>query len=101
LKGYESCQWAPSSYNGQTTRGVVIADNNAVRRIDFMAVTSAKYYAAIASGIWCANWELSCSELKIEGKFARLPDSEIGLSESQKNSGTPIYDMSWVVNEKE
>jgi len=101
LRSYESCQWAPSSYNGQTTRGIVISDNNKITRIDFMAVTSAKYYAAIASGIWCTNWELSCNELKIEGKFVRLPDAEIGLSESQKNNGTPIYDISWVINEKE
>lgn len=97
-RSYESCKWAPSSYNGQTTRGVLISENNKVTRIDFMAVTSSRYYAAVASGIWCANWELSCNELKINGKFIRLLDSEIGLSENQKNEGTPIYNISWIIN---
>jgi hypothetical protein len=97
-RSYETCKWAPSSYNGQTTRGIIISEDNKVTRIDFMAVTSSRFYAAVASGIWCANWELSCNELIIDGRFSSLNNTEIDLTESQSNAGAPIYDISWVVN---
>jgi nitroreductase len=92
---FEACQWAPSSYNGQTTRAIVVSNNNEISRIDFLASTSSRYYAAVASGIWCANWELGCNELHIDGEFTKLNDTEINLSDSQKIEGIPAYDMSW------
>ena len=41
---YESCQYAPSSYNGQTTRAVILSSDNIIRRIDFFAITTSRYY---------------------------------------------------------
>lgn len=93
-ENYEACRWAPSSYNGQTTRGVIVTDNDEINRIDFLASTSSRFYAAVASGIWCANWEMGCNELQIEGAFTKLKQSEIEFTESQK---APVYDMSWVL----
>ncbi len=97
---YESCQYAPSSYNGQTTRAVVVSNENTVQRIDFFAVTTSRYYAAVASGIWCANWEMGCEELEIEGKFKKLGADEIDLTMEQRQKDVPVYDMSWVLNSK-
>jgi len=96
-RSYEACQYGPSSYNGQTTRAIVISENNKVNRIDFLATTSSKYYAAIASGIWCANWELGCEELNLRGEFKKLNDVETKLADTQKDKEIPIYDMSWVL----
>jgi nitroreductase len=97
---YESCQYAPSSYNGQTTRAVVVSNENVIQRIDFFAVTTSRYYAAVASGIWCANWEMGCEELEIEGEFRRLGTDEIDLTKEQKSKGIPVYDISWILNSK-
>jgi len=83
---FEICQWAPSSYNGQTTRCVAI---NNPTRFDFYASTASRYYAAVAVGIWCANWELGCQELGIKGHW------EI-LSNIPDPNGVPKYDISWV-----
>ncbi len=81
---FEVCQWAPSSFNSQTTRGVAAADG----RMDFYAVTASRYYAAVALGIWCANWELGCEALGKKGHFEVLhpttPMPEL-----------PRYDVSW------
>ncbi len=94
---FEACQWAPSSYNGQTTRAIVSLDNDKIKRIDFLASTSSRYYAAVASGIWCANWEMGCNALNMKGNFVRLPEVEITILQNSK--GLPVYDMSWVLTE--
>jgi hypothetical protein len=96
-RNYEVCQWAPSSYNGQTTRGVaVMAQNGAkdadvphLERFDFYQTTESRYYAPVAAGIWVANWELGCEALGIQGQAA-LP------SESNQDK-LPRYDLSWVL----
>ncbi|MCU4156794.1 nitroreductase family protein [Carboxylicivirga sp. A043] len=90
-KTYESCRWAPSSYNGQTTRGIITLKNGKFKRIDFIASTTSKYYAAIASGIWCANWELGCNALNIKGNFKKL---ELETTDLKENC---VYDISWEV----
>lgn len=95
---YEICQWAPSSYNGQTTRCVAITDGNGLERFDFYAVTASRYYAAVATGIWCANWEMGCEALGIHGHFVVLSDGERGVQE--KKGQLPRYDISWVLDEK-
>ena len=82
---FEACQWAPSSFNSQTTRGVAGADG----RMDFYAVTPSRYYAAVALGIWCANWELGCEALGVGGHFEALPTET-------KADALPRYDVSWV-----
>ena len=69
-----------------------------MQRFDFFANTNSRYYAAVASGIWCANWEIGCSELNIGGSFRRLTDSERGLTEAQKSIQSNNYDISWVLD---
>ena len=87
---FEICQWAPSSYNGQTTRCVVSSDDNGeVRRVDFYAVTASSYYAPVALGIWSTNWEMGCNELGIEGKLEML-------AELETQEALPRYDLSWI-----
>ena len=97
-RNYEICQWAPSSYNGQTTRCVAVTDKNGLERFDFYAVTASRYYAAVATGIWCANWEMGCKSLGIHGHFTVLSDEERGVQEEKDQ--LPKYDISWVLNEK-
>lgn len=74
----EACRWAPSSYNGQTTRAVVhTSDAGAVSAVDFVAATTSRFYAAVALGIWCTNWELGVEALGLSGRFvAAEPPSE-------------------------
>ncbi|QRP50300.1 hypothetical protein [Amycolatopsis sp. FDAARGOS 1241] len=71
----EACQWSPSSFNSQTTRCVAVTDDagTAVRRVDFFTATSSRYYAPVALGIWCANWEAGCTALGITGHLRVLP----------------------------
>jgi nitroreductase len=90
---FEVCQWAPSSYNGQTTRGVAVTDSTGLRRFDFYQAIESRYYAPVAAGIWCANWEIGCEALGISGHFAVLPESE---RESPGTGLAPLYDVSWV-----
>jgi len=96
-RNFEICQWAPSSYNGQTTRCVAVTDKNGLERFDFHAVTASRYYAAVATGIWCANWEMGCEALGIRGHFAVLSGEERGVQE--KKDQLPKYDISWMVDE--
>jgi len=97
-RNFEICQWAPSSYNGQTTRAVAVMDGDHLKRFDFYAVTESRYYAAVALGIWYANWEMGCDELDIRGHFAMLPAEERGVQE--KEDQLPRYDISWILEEK-
>lgn len=90
---FESCQWAPSSYNGQTTRCVVKKTDRCLQ-FDFHAVTSSRYYAAVATGIWCGNWELGCDALGISGSFVQADQQKIEGSSS--GDVLPDYDISWV-----
>ena len=92
---YEACQWGPSSYNGQTTRAVVLTNKEKFSRIDFFSTTTSRYYATVASGIWCANWEMGCEALGIDGEFRRLSEAELELTDVQKNAGVPVYNISW------
>ncbi len=89
---FEACRWAPSSYNGQTTRCIPILNNDKkIERFDFYAVTASRYYAAVAIGIWMTNWQLGCKELDIKGHFSILPDKE-------GESSPPRYDVSWIMD---
>ncbi len=86
---FEACQWAPSSYNGQTTRAVLRSDAGVVQGVDFYAATSSRYYAPVALGIWCANWELGCEALGLEGLVASHPKPVGELA-------IPRHDVTWV-----
>ena len=96
---YEVCQWSPSSYNGQTTRcaavTVRIKSEEEILRYDFYAATTSRYYAPVALGIWCANWEVGCVALNKRGHFNILSLEDRGHEE---NSDLPRYDVSWVVD---
>ncbi len=94
---FEVCQWAPSSFNAQPTRcSAVISgteDGKSLKRFDFYAVTKSRYYAPVALGIWCANWEIGCEALGISGNF------EVLSKDNSENSKLPFYDISWVLDD--
>jgi hypothetical protein len=90
---YESCQWAPSSYNGQTSRCVAHQTDNGIQ-FDFYATTASRYYAAVAIGIWCGNWETGCKALKKNGRFVRLEEQH--RKATNADTALPHYDLSWV-----
>ncbi|MFI5613433.1 nitroreductase family protein [Amycolatopsis sp. NPDC051903] len=92
---YEACQWSPSSFNSQTTRCVALTDDagTAVRRLDFFTATSSRYYAPVALGIWCANWEAGCTALGIRGHFRVLTFHDRGVSAEAE---VPRYGVSWL-----
>ncbi len=96
---YEVCQWSPSSYNGQTTRcaaGMEQVDGQKkLTRFDFYAATKSRYYAAVALGIWCANWETGCAALNKHGHFTVLSSEERA---SNTASELPLYDASWIID---
>ncbi len=86
---FEACQWAPSSYNGQTTRVVVIgSQRGVVEEVRFYANTTSRFYAPVALGIWCASWELGCEALGLEGHFEACPLPEGDLE-------VPRHDLTW------
>jgi hypothetical protein len=71
------------------------ADVPQLKRIDFYQVTESRYYAPVAAGIWCANWELGCEALGIHGHAAVLSDKE------KANSQQYQYNVSWVLDEND
>jgi nitroreductase len=87
---YEICQWAPSSYNAQATRCAAVIDNATVTRFDFFAATTSRYYAAVAVGIWTANWEMGCKAKRITGRWEFLDPTTVEAGE------LPRYDISWL-----
>jgi nitroreductase len=94
---YEICQWAPSSYNGQTTRCVAVTEGESrLARFDFYQTTGSRYYAPVAAGIWCANWELGCEALDIHGHATVLSAEERGMEDEE---AIPRCDLSWVLDE--
>ena len=110
---YEVCQWSPSSFNGQPTRCVAgMAQDGAgtgetrtgkprLTRFDFYATTESRYYAAVALGIWCADWEMGCEALAIPGHFAVLSAEERGDHRVDEQAHFPAhqYDVSWVLDD--
>jgi len=96
---YEVCQWSPSSFNSQTTRCAAVTerieDKDKLVRFDFCASTGSRYYAPVALGIWCANWETGCEALGRPGHFAVLPPDARAVENAPD---LPRYDVSWVVD---
>ncbi|MCP4498814.1 MAG: nitroreductase [Deltaproteobacteria bacterium] len=91
-RSFESCQWAPSSFNGQTTR-CIAKQTDEGERFDFYAATSSRYYAAVATGIWCGNWEMGCNALGIDGQFQQLASDE--RRSKEENATPPHHDVTW------
>lgn len=96
---YEVCQWAPSSFNSQTSRCTAVVEETAeggkqLARFDFGAATHSRYYAPVAVGIWCANWELGCEALGLPGAFRILTPNERKVDNPPE---LPRYDVSWIV----
>ncbi len=89
---YEVCRWAPSSYNGQTTRAVVHA-GDVVERLDFATSTSSRYYAPVALGIWVATWEIGCQASGVHGHTTVLPQHDGSAGEIP---GRPGYGATWM-----
>jgi hypothetical protein len=107
-RSYEICQWSPSSFNSQTTRCAAVmapkgdssgSPGKRLARFDFYATTDSRYYAAVALGIWCANWEMGCAALGIHGHFAILPAGERGVLDAEDRPQLPRYDVSWVLED--
>jgi len=91
---YEVCQWSPSSYNRQSTRCNVVMEGGKPVRFDFYPITPSKYYAAVAVGIWCANWEMGCEALDQKGHLAvASPNPRSG----EQAEDLPQCDVSWIV----
>ena len=96
-RNYEICQWAPSSYNGQTTRCIADTEENGdLKSFDFYTTTASRYYAPVAVGIWCGNWELGCEKLRILGHFAVLTSEKKNTIKRHASTPLPRYDLSWV-----
>ncbi len=96
---YEVCQWSPSSYNSQTTRCAAATERRSdaatrLKRFDFAASTYSRFYAAVALGIWLANWETGCAALGKHGHFTVLSPAERGVADAPD---LPHYDVSWMV----
>lgn len=98
---YEVCQWSPSSYNAQTTRCAAatepIGAEQKVVRFDFCTTTTSRFYAPVALGIWCANWETGCDALGIPGHLAVPPADDRSLRDVPE---LPCYDVSWIADPK-
>jgi nitroreductase len=96
---YEVCQWSPSSYNGQTTRCAAVIEpiggEVKLTRFDFAVAITSRYYAPVALGIWCANWEKGCEALNMRGHFFVRSIEE---KESAAVVELPISDVSWIVD---
>lgn len=79
---FEACRWAPSSYNGQTTRAIVeTGPDGQMSTMSFLAATASRYYAPVALGIWSANWELACAALGEHGAFESIPQGGTNLQQ--------------------
>ncbi len=89
---YEACQWSPSSFNGQTTRAVGVADAAGKVRVDFFAATPSRYYAAVALGIWLANWEYGAKAAGVTGTFGVV---DAGARDAVGAPELPRYYTSW------
>ena len=99
----EACRWAPSSFNAQTSRAVVVTNPAAGReedgdhgdlvRVDFGAATGSAYYAPVAVGIWFANWEAGTRALGLDGRFEIMSDAA-GAAPSWPAPAR--YDASWI-----
>jgi hypothetical protein len=93
---YEAARWALSAFNTQPTRcaAVPAADGRSVERFDFYTATASRYYAPVALGIWCGNWEVGCAALGLTGHFEALPAGRRG--EAAAPDQPPLYHVSWV-----
>jgi nitroreductase len=87
---FEGCQWSPSSYNAQPTRGAAVVEDGKLVRIDFCAATKSRYYAMVALGIWLANWEYGCRAQGIDGHVAKVSTID------EHRPDLPRYVISWL-----
>lgn len=96
---YEAARWAPSAFNTQPTRcaAVTSADGWSVERFDFYTATTSRYYAPVALGIWCGNWEVGCAALGLTGHFEARPAGRRGKAAAPTpDAPPPLYHVSWV-----
>ncbi len=72
-------------------------DEPRLARFDFYAATASRYYAPVAVGIWCANGEMGCAALGIQGHFAVLSATERGIEDEGDRPPLPRYDVTWLL----
>jgi hypothetical protein len=96
---YEAARWAPSAFNGQPTRCAAVTDEGGkcVERFDLCTATTSRYYAPVALGIWCGNWEVGCAALGIAGHFEALPAGLRGGTAATPDA-PPLYHVSRVAD---
>ncbi|MGH1367496.1 MAG: nitroreductase family protein [Maritimibacter sp.] len=84
----EACRGAPSSYNSQTSRLIMTRQDKTLIKAQFCCEEGSQYYAPLALGIWCANWETGMKALGVEGRW-------ITLEEPRALAGGLVHDLSW------
>ncbi len=97
-QAFDFCRWAPSSLNSQTTRSAARLEGNKPEKLigfDFFTLTDSHFYTPLALGIWCANWEMSCELLGIEGEFTVMEAPEM----RQLPEYSVHYDITWKLKE--
>ena len=75
-----------------------IEESGNLKSIDFYTTTASRYYAPVAVGIWCANWELGCESLGIHGHFSVRTEEERRTNNEKARPQLPKYDVSWVLD---
>lgn len=88
LPAFEACRRAPSSYNAQSTRMILSATEKEVTKAQICALEGSQYYAPLALGIWCANWETAMEALGQPGRWVRL-------EAARPIAGGLVHDLSW------
>ena len=77
---FEACRWSPSSHDSQTTPCAAVVTprpfGRPLERFDVSSATKSSYYAPVARGIWCANWETGCDALGVGGHVAAIPPAD-------------------------
>jgi hypothetical protein len=108
-RSYEACQWGGSSFNAQPTRCAAITgpatptdsagdSDTAARQLtgfSFLATSDSRYYAPVALGIWCANWELGSEASGIGGEFQAASGAPVPGVDIE--GSTVHHDVDWVL----
>lgn len=84
----EAVRWAPSSYNSQTSRMIFVCEDSKLLKVQFCAAEGSRYYAPLALGIWCANWETGVEALDQRGRWR-------ALDAPRHIAGGLVHDVTW------
>lgn len=84
----EAVRWAPSSYNSQTSRIILVSEDKTLLKAQFCATEGSRFYAPLALGIWCANWETGMEALGYSGRWR-------ALDAPRPIAGDLVHDVTW------